>query len=342
MSIIRKKFVLLVVLAGIFQAYGSQSSSVPSDDMEDLTSALTILKLNDQDDENLNKYEGALRELSTNEEYKKNFPVNQFSPQDYVNIFHLFFQKERVDENLLVRIFQYHLIYNSMFPSCYESEDIKNILEKNNVLSVAVEEFKDVDNTDLKNLCATIYEMYETDYLIAYYDLEENIQTFHTHWIDFARELKDLIPEKRSVLMAFISYLPDKISIVPPLQAFKEFKGWFGEIYTLDNFEKIGTAFGQLDISEDPLSSLHRIIKENQPQKNIVEGADDYEAFRAHLLMLRDDKKLTQVAIARMLGVDSSTVSKFIRGVITESPKMLANFRTKIVYPEFKYKKPID
>jgi hypothetical protein len=303
---------------------------------------MTTLRLSDGDDDNLRVYEEALRELSTNEKHKKNFPVNQFSPQDYVNIFHLFFQKERVDENLLARVLQYHVIYNSMFPPCYESDDIKSILEKDNILPAAVDEFKDIDNIDLKNLCTTIYEMYETDYFTTYYDLEENQRTFHTHWIDFARELKDLIPEKRSVLTAFISYLPDKMLIVPPLQAFKKFKQWFGEIYTLDNFEKIGTAFGQLDISEDPLSSLHRIIKENQPQKNLVEGADDYEAFRAHLLMLRDDKKLTQAAIARILDVDSSTVSKFIRGVITESPKMLTNFRTKIVYPKFKYEKPTD
>ncbi len=330
-----------MTFVGFFQSYASNSSNEP-DDLESLTVALYTLRLDDPNDENLKRYEETLKVLHTNEGYEKYFPKNQFSPQDHVNIFHILFHSEHVNENLLTRIFQYHIIYNSMFPSCYESDDIKNILKENNVLSIAVENFKNIDNKELKGLCKSIDKMYETDYFTAYYDLDQNQQKFHLDWISFAQELKNLIPEKISVLTAFISYLPEKMSIVCPLTAFQYFKTRFDDIYHLDDYEKIGRIFDEQDILEDPLSLLYKIIKDNQPQMNNVEESDNYEEFRSHLLMLRDDKNLTQEEIARMLDVSASTVSRFIRGVISKSPTMLTNFRNKVVYPEFKYKKYTD
>jgi len=215
----------------------------------------------------------------------------------------------------------------------YESVEISVILAEEQCFSQAISSLKFVETPDLKEICDTLTEMYETEYFRSFYErVPPNL--FYRDWLSLALFLSQNIEEKRSVLSILISYLPETFS-VSPKKALKKFTEHFNEINRVDDFSVFSKLnFSLFSTENEKIDHLIKIIKDNKNNHNIK--GDDYPSFREHLLEWREKRDIKQYELAAFLGVAPSTLSRFLKGEIKESPKLLAHYREKVGFPQFK------
>lgn len=240
-----------------------------------------------------------------------------------------FFKHE--DYNSLV--YQYYLIYGSMFPSIYESDQIKDILDEYNYLNVAVESLQNIDDDELENLCFSITDLFETNFVYKYY--YENPLDTHKSWISFFNLIRKVPSLERSKLICFLSCLPYELNYENPLVTLELFlndKDFLKIILNLNNFDILKNLDIDLNIQniEDfkqeiiKLNSLEKLekIDKNKPSEKI-----DYDLIRCGLLKFKKEHNLNQHNLALELDVSDSLLSLFLRGKIDKSPTIFKKIK---------------
>lgn len=197
-----------------------------------------------------------------------------FELKDRLSLFHSFMNSKHghlLDtENRDSLLYVYHMIYNSLRSMDIEPEATKSPF----YLASFAQAFRDLDDNDLKNLCSTITNIYDSE---AYSDLKGSHDC--SDWELLAEQIRTLDSKRRETLSDLLSWLPNTFNFAPA-DAVKEFKNidLLEKIDTLESFEEVGTlakqAFQIHDDQYHQLESLDQIITSlinNVPYNEIME-----------------------------------------------------------------------
>lgn len=185
---------------------------------------------------------------------------DHFELEDRLSLFHSFLNSTHghlLDtENRGDLLSVYHMIYDSLRAMGIEPEETQASI----YLASFVEAFRNLDDNELKDLCHTIADIYDSE---EYSELEGSHGC--EDWELLAEQLRGLNAEQRKTLSNFLSWLPRTFNFGPAdaVEVFKK-ESWLEKINRLESFEDVGTlaeqAFQIHDDQDNQLECLELII----------------------------------------------------------------------------------
>jgi hypothetical protein len=254
-----------------------------------------------------------------------------FSMEDHANILFSIIKRQNfydlsINYNLLV--YRYYLIYGSMFPSQYDSYQIKEILETEDHLSEGVNCTNDISEALLEDVSFTIVDLFETG--LIFKSFEEKPYELHKTWIECANILKELEGNNRSILVSFISWLPQSFSPNNPLEVLKVLSSnseIMDCILNFKNFEFLESISFETE-HNDHLKFLIKKILEEGKKVNFLREEENYDLIRRKLMTYKQEHNITQHILAQKLQVSDALLSLFLRGRINKSITIFNNIKT--------------